>query len=127
MSLDSKNKKELVVLKSNMLMLLLFVQSGLQILREYFSDLLSLAEILLRSPDPSVSSYACEMYKLSFISFDLYCQQVYYLTGFYLTLGNFVREMHMSGFDSHSKSCAFTCVVQFAPRPGMTRTMQQCE
>ncbi|KAK2547498.1 Fanconi anemia group D2 protein [Acropora cervicornis] len=46
-----------------------------QILREYFSDLLSLAEILLRSPDPSVSSYACEMYKLSFISFDLYCQQ----------------------------------------------------
>jgi len=46
-----------------------------QILRDYFSDLLSLAEILLRSPDPSVCSYACTMYKLSFISFDLYCQQ----------------------------------------------------
>ena len=65
---------------------MLFFQSGLQILREYFSDLLSLAEILLRSPDPSVSSYACEMYKLSFISFDLYCQQVYFITGLYLTL-----------------------------------------
>ena len=110
MSLDSKNKKELVVLKSNMLMLLFF-QSGLQILREYFSDLLSLAEILLRSPDPSVSSYACEMYKLSFISFDLYCQQVYYIMGFYLTLGNFIREMHMSAFDSHFKACLFSCVV----------------
>ncbi|RMX53291.1 hypothetical protein pdam_00015249, partial [Pocillopora damicornis] len=46
-----------------------------QILREYFPDLLSLAEILLRSPDPSVCSYACSMYKLSFVSFDLYCQQ----------------------------------------------------
>ncbi|XP_022805734.1 Fanconi anemia group D2 protein-like [Stylophora pistillata] len=46
-----------------------------QILREYFPDLLSLAEILLRSPDPSVCSYACSTYKLSFVSFDLYCQQ----------------------------------------------------
>lgn len=106
--------------------MLLFFQSGLQILREYFSDLLSLAEILLRSPDPSVSSYACEMYKLSFISFDLYCQQVYHITGLYLTLGNFVREMRMSGFDFRSKSCAFSCVAQFAPRPGIKRTMQQC-
>ena len=49
----------------------------LQILRGYFSDLLSLAEILLRSPDPSVCSYACTMYKLSFVSFDLYCKQVH--------------------------------------------------
>ena len=48
----------------------------LQILRDYFSDLLSLAEVLLRSPDASVCSYACAMYKLSFVSFDLYCQQV---------------------------------------------------
>lgn len=46
-----------------------------QILRDYFSDLLSLAEVLLRSPDASVCSYACAMYKLSFVSFDLYCQQ----------------------------------------------------
>ena len=49
----------------------------LQILRDYFADLLSLAEILLRSPDPAVCSYACAMYKLSFVSFDLYCQQVH--------------------------------------------------
>ena len=48
-----------------------------QILRDYFSDLLSLAEVLLRSPDPSVCSYACTMYKLAFVSFDLYCQQVW--------------------------------------------------
>ena len=62
---------------------IVFMLFYLQILRDYFSDLLSLAEILLRSPDPSVCSYACTMYKLSFVSFDLYCKQVYLLLCFY--------------------------------------------
>ncbi|XP_031562635.1 Fanconi anemia group D2 protein-like [Actinia tenebrosa] len=46
-----------------------------QILREYFSNLLSLGEVLLRSPETSVSSYACAIYRLAFASFDLYCKQ----------------------------------------------------
>ncbi|XP_048586773.1 Fanconi anemia group D2 protein isoform X2 [Nematostella vectensis] len=46
-----------------------------QILREYFTDLLSLSEVLLRSPDHSVCSYACSIYRLAFLAFDLYCQQ----------------------------------------------------
>uniref|UniRef100_A0A4W3KE08 FA complementation group D2 n=1 Tax=Callorhinchus milii TaxID=7868 RepID=A0A4W3KE08_CALMI len=41
----------------------------------YFPTILSLAQTLLRSTDPSVVSFACEMYKLAFRTFDSYCQQ----------------------------------------------------
>uniref|UniRef100_A0A4W3K0S6 FA complementation group D2 n=1 Tax=Callorhinchus milii TaxID=7868 RepID=A0A4W3K0S6_CALMI len=46
-----------------------------QVVREYFPTILSLAQTLLRSTDPSVVSFACEMYKLAFRTFDSYCQQ----------------------------------------------------
>ncbi|XP_070557572.1 Fanconi anemia group D2 protein-like isoform X2 [Ptychodera flava] len=46
-----------------------------QVVREYFTSVLSLAEILLRSPEPPVASFGCALYKQAFIYFDLYCQQ----------------------------------------------------
>ena len=35
-----------------------------------------ISEVLLRSPDSIVSSYAKEIYVQAFLSFDLYCKQV---------------------------------------------------
>uniref|UniRef100_A0A4W3K0R7 FA complementation group D2 n=1 Tax=Callorhinchus milii TaxID=7868 RepID=A0A4W3K0R7_CALMI len=50
-------------------------KSHATVVREYFPTILSLAQTLLRSTDPSVVSFACEMYKLAFRTFDSYCQQ----------------------------------------------------
>ncbi|XP_028398344.1 Fanconi anemia group D2 protein-like isoform X2 [Dendronephthya gigantea] len=46
-----------------------------QVLREYFENLLIISEVLLRSPDSIVSSYARAIYVQAFLSFDLYCKQ----------------------------------------------------
>ncbi|KXJ25634.1 Fanconi anemia group D2 protein [Exaiptasia diaphana] len=55
--------------------ILLFDLDGNKVLREYFTNILSLGEVLLRSPDPAVCSYACAIYRHAFVAFDLYCQQ----------------------------------------------------
>ncbi|KAG7283247.1 hypothetical protein CRUP_004989 [Coryphaenoides rupestris] len=47
-----------------------------QVLRGYFPSILALAQSLLRSPDPSmVVPFGGLMYRLSFVTFDSYCQQ----------------------------------------------------
>ncbi|XP_013394620.1 Fanconi anemia group D2 protein [Lingula anatina] len=46
-----------------------------QVLRDYFSSILSLAEVLLRSPEPAVASFGCAIYRHAFVTFDTYCQQ----------------------------------------------------
>ncbi|CAB4035769.1 Fanconi anemia group D2, partial [Paramuricea clavata] len=46
-----------------------------QVLREYFENLLVISEVLLRSPDSVVSSYAKKIYVQAFLTFDLYCKQ----------------------------------------------------
>ncbi|XP_060079016.1 Fanconi anemia group D2 protein-like [Ylistrum balloti] len=46
-----------------------------QVMRDYFPSFLSLAEILLRSPEPAVMYFACVMYKQAFTAFDSFFQQ----------------------------------------------------
>ncbi|XP_077977229.1 Fanconi anemia group D2 protein-like [Glandiceps talaboti] len=46
-----------------------------QVVREYFTSIISLAEVLLRSPEPPISHFGCTLYKQAFMYFDLYCQQ----------------------------------------------------
>ncbi|KAJ8301396.1 hypothetical protein KUTeg_020383 [Tegillarca granosa] len=46
-----------------------------EVMRDYFPSILSLAETLLRSPEPAVTYIACAMYKNAFTSFDTFCQQ----------------------------------------------------
>ena len=59
-------------------MLMLYVDAGcwLQVMRGFFPSVRALAQSLLRSPDPGVVPFGGHMYRLSFISFDSYCQQV---------------------------------------------------
>ncbi|MGH0174593.1 UNVERIFIED_CONTAM: hypothetical protein FKN15_002092 [Acipenser sinensis] len=45
------------------------------VIRAYFPSIISLAQSLLRSPDPSVVTFGSQMYKHAFTSFDPYCQQ----------------------------------------------------
>lgn len=45
-------------------------------MRDYFPSILSLAEVLLRSPEPAITFFAASMYKNGFVAFDTYCQQV---------------------------------------------------
>lgn len=45
-------------------------------MRDYFPSILSLAEVLLRSPEPAITFFAAAMYKNGFVAFDTYCQQV---------------------------------------------------
>ncbi|XP_063282530.1 Fanconi anemia group D2 protein [Pelobates fuscus] len=46
-----------------------------QVLRDYFSSILSLAQTLLRSPETIVVSFGSLMYKRTFSAYDSYCQQ----------------------------------------------------
>ncbi|XP_021343216.1 Fanconi anemia group D2 protein-like [Mizuhopecten yessoensis] len=46
-----------------------------QVMRDYFPSILSLAEALLRSPEPAVVYFACAMYRGAFTAFDSFCQQ----------------------------------------------------
>ncbi|XP_056293629.1 Fanconi anemia group D2 protein isoform X2 [Pseudoliparis swirei] len=46
-----------------------------QVMRGYFPSILSLAQSLLRSPDPCVVPFGGHMYRHSFTAFDSYCQQ----------------------------------------------------
>lgn len=46
-----------------------------QILKNYFSSLLSLAQALLHSPEPEISSFGQAIYECSFVSLDIYSQQ----------------------------------------------------
>ncbi|XP_053545393.1 Fanconi anemia group D2 protein [Bombina bombina] len=46
-----------------------------QVMRDYFPSILSLAQMLLRSPEPIVVSFGSLMYKRAFSAFDSYCQQ----------------------------------------------------
>ncbi|XP_039972214.1 Fanconi anemia group D2 protein [Xiphias gladius] len=46
-----------------------------QVMRGYFPSILSVAQSLLRSPDPCVVPFGGHMYRLSFTVFDSYCQQ----------------------------------------------------
>ncbi|CAL8335444.1 unnamed protein product [Lota lota] len=46
-----------------------------QVMRGYFPSIRSLAQSLLRSPDPCVVPFGGHMYRLSFNTFDSYCQQ----------------------------------------------------
>lgn len=50
-------------------------------MRDYFPSILSLAEVLLRSPEPAITFFAAAMYKNGFVAFDTYCQQVTDRTG----------------------------------------------
>lgn len=50
--------------------------SDSQVMRDYFPSILSLAEVLLRSPEPAITFFAASMYKNGFVAFDTYCQQV---------------------------------------------------
>lgn len=50
--------------------------SDSQVMRDYFPAILSLAEVLLRSPEPAITFFAASMYKNGFVAFDTYCQQV---------------------------------------------------
>uniref|UniRef100_A0A8C9SCI8 FA complementation group D2 n=1 Tax=Scleropages formosus TaxID=113540 RepID=A0A8C9SCI8_SCLFO len=45
------------------------------VMRNYFPSILSLAQGLLRSPDPCVVPFGAHMYKHAFSTFDSYCQQ----------------------------------------------------
>lgn len=54
----------------------LLLVAGTQVLRGYFPSILALAQSLLRSPDPCVVPFGGHMYRLSFVTFDSYCQQV---------------------------------------------------
>ncbi|CAH1266603.1 FANCD2 [Branchiostoma lanceolatum] len=46
-----------------------------QILREYFQSVLTMAEVLLRSPEPAVELFGCHVYQEAFRAFDMYCRQ----------------------------------------------------
>ncbi|XP_078597368.1 Fanconi anemia group D2 protein-like isoform X1 [Branchiostoma floridae x Branchiostoma japonicum] len=46
-----------------------------QILREYFQSVLTISEVLLRSPEPAVELFGCHMYQEAFSAFDMYCRQ----------------------------------------------------
>ncbi|KAL4655975.1 Fanconi anemia group D2 protein [Arapaima gigas] len=46
-----------------------------EVMRRYFPSILSLAQGLLRSPDPCVVPFGAHMYKHAFTNFDSYCQQ----------------------------------------------------
>ncbi|XP_046358167.2 Fanconi anemia group D2 protein-like [Haliotis rufescens] len=46
-----------------------------QILRGYFPSVQSLAEVLLRSPEPGICYFASAMYRHAFAVFDSYCKQ----------------------------------------------------
>ncbi|XP_038054583.1 Fanconi anemia group D2 protein-like isoform X2 [Patiria miniata] len=52
--------------------------SHAKVIREYFPSILSLAEVLLRSPEPAVSLFACCIYRQAFLAFDVmyYKQEV---------------------------------------------------
>ncbi|XP_075040029.1 Fanconi anemia group D2 protein [Mixophyes fleayi] len=50
-------------------------KSHTQVLMFYFPSILSLAQTLLRSVEPSVVSFGSHMYKRAFAAFDRYCQQ----------------------------------------------------
>ncbi|VDI47807.1 fanconi anemia group D2 protein, partial [Mytilus galloprovincialis] len=62
-----------------------------EVLREFFPSILSLAEVLLRSPEPAVSYIACTLYTKAFVAFDSFCQQE--------IVGNLVTHIG-SGFES---------------------------
>ncbi|KAI8481783.1 Fanconi anemia group D2 protein [Branchiostoma belcheri] len=49
--------------------------SHAHILREYFQSVLTIAEVLLRSPEPAVELFGCHMYQEAFSAFDVYCRQ----------------------------------------------------
>ncbi|XP_071810263.1 Fanconi anemia group D2 protein-like [Asterias amurensis] len=49
--------------------------SHAQVLRDYFTSILSLASVLLRSPEKSVCLFACSIYRQAFLAFDMYCKQ----------------------------------------------------
>jgi len=67
----------------------------LQVLRGYFPSILALAQSLLRSPDPSmVVPFGGLMYRLSFVTFDSYCQQV----GAELRIRRFMSSHHEESF-----------------------------
>ena len=55
-------------------------------MRHYFPAILSLAEVLLRSPEPAICFFAASMYKNGFVAFDTYCQQVDHLSELVLTV-----------------------------------------
>lgn len=64
-----------------------FLFAVVQVIRAYFPSIISLAQSLLRSPDPSVVTFGSQMYKHAFTSFDPYCQQVGLIElGLYLTI-----------------------------------------
>ncbi|XP_078340386.1 Fanconi anemia group D2 protein-like [Crassostrea virginica] len=66
-----------------------------QVMRHYFPVVLSLAEVLLRSPEPAICFFAASMYKNGFVAFDTYCQQE--------IVGNLVTHFG-SGFEEETDS-----------------------
>lgn len=66
-----------------------------QVMRDYFPAILSLAEVLLRSPEPAITFFAASMYKNGFVAFDTYCQQE--------IVGNLVTHFG-SGFEEETDS-----------------------
>ncbi|KAK3612016.1 hypothetical protein CHS0354_021690 [Potamilus streckersoni] len=46
-----------------------------KVLQDYFTSLLSIVEVLLRSPEPAILHFACVLYKLTFKTFQAYHQQ----------------------------------------------------
>jgi len=46
------------------------------VVHEYFPAVLSLAETLLRSPEPVITHFASAIYRHAFLTFDVYGRQV---------------------------------------------------
>lgn len=53
-----------------------FMMSVLQVIRDFFPSILSLAQSFVHSADSCVVSFGSCMYKQAFTAFDSYCQQV---------------------------------------------------
>ena len=62
------------LLSAHHVKLMLFISH--QVIREYFSSVLLLAEVLLRSSQPIIAHFASAIYRQAFIAFDAYCRQV---------------------------------------------------
>ncbi|ELU05814.1 hypothetical protein CAPTEDRAFT_219308, partial [Capitella teleta] len=65
-------------IRSGDLTSLLFLETAsqhTQVTQDYFPAVLRIAEILLRSPEPNINLFACDVYKHAFTHLDVYCRQ----------------------------------------------------
>uniref|UniRef100_A0A670I1F5 FA complementation group D2 n=1 Tax=Podarcis muralis TaxID=64176 RepID=A0A670I1F5_PODMU len=80
---NGKNKKQIERVLKNKIqsgcvreqLLISLFSVFIQVMRDLFPAVLSLAEIFVHSADPCIVSFGCCMYKQAFTVFDSYCQQ----------------------------------------------------